>query len=256
MPFTFSHPAAVLLLRRLCPRWLDFPALIIGSLMPDLGYFTGDYILSAMAHDAGGALIPCVPTGWLCYLVFGAAWQSWVALLPAPHRQGLRLGWVGTPWTGWRFARITLSLYLGAWTHLLWDSATHLHGWLVVAHPLLRAPWLGVPVYSWLQHGSSLLGAAALAWAYRRWLRQQGIPWVARWEWRWLLWTVVALGSALWGVGFIEAGMRWGLDGALFNWVTQTILLFLTLSLVLAAVAGRRFLREDDTSGTDSHNNP
>ncbi|MBA3727450.1 MAG: DUF4184 family protein, partial [Armatimonadetes bacterium] len=38
MPWTFSHPAAVLPLRRLCPQSLDFAALVIGSTTPDIGY--------------------------------------------------------------------------------------------------------------------------------------------------------------------------------------------------------------------------
>ena len=38
MPFPLAHPAAVLPFRRYCSRWLNFPALVIGSLVPDLGY--------------------------------------------------------------------------------------------------------------------------------------------------------------------------------------------------------------------------
>jgi hypothetical protein len=37
MPWTFAHAAAVLPLRRCCPRRLHFPALVIGSLTPDFG---------------------------------------------------------------------------------------------------------------------------------------------------------------------------------------------------------------------------
>ncbi|MFX7840593.1 DUF4184 family protein, partial [Acinetobacter baumannii] len=29
MPWTFAHPAAMLPLRRLCPRWLSWPALVL-----------------------------------------------------------------------------------------------------------------------------------------------------------------------------------------------------------------------------------
>ena len=40
MPWTFAHPAAILPLRRFCPAPLDFSALVIGSMVPDLGYYS------------------------------------------------------------------------------------------------------------------------------------------------------------------------------------------------------------------------
>jgi hypothetical protein len=41
MPFPLAHPAAVLPLRRYCPKYLSFPVLIVGSLVPDVGYCLG-----------------------------------------------------------------------------------------------------------------------------------------------------------------------------------------------------------------------
>jgi hypothetical protein len=37
MRWTIAHPAAVLPLRRLCPRFLSCPALIVDSVAPDIG---------------------------------------------------------------------------------------------------------------------------------------------------------------------------------------------------------------------------
>jgi len=50
MPFPVAHPAAVLPLRRYCPRYLSFPALVVGSLSPDLGYLFGHLHADWFSH--------------------------------------------------------------------------------------------------------------------------------------------------------------------------------------------------------------
>ena len=62
MPWTLSHPAAVLPLRRFSPRPLDFAALVVGSMTPDLGYYIDRFDLSTCPHPAG-SFVACVPTG-------------------------------------------------------------------------------------------------------------------------------------------------------------------------------------------------
>ena len=52
MPCTFSHPLAVVPLRRLCPERLNFTALIIGSMSPDFGYYIGKFPVANFAHTA------------------------------------------------------------------------------------------------------------------------------------------------------------------------------------------------------------
>src|SRR4051812_15346944 len=56
MPFPLAHPAAVLPLRRLCPRPLSFPALVMGSLSPDAGYLLGPSSLENTSHTLLGGL--------------------------------------------------------------------------------------------------------------------------------------------------------------------------------------------------------
>lgn len=74
---------------------------------------------------------------------------------------------------------ILLSLAIGATTHMAWDGATHRGGWAVMRALALQEPlfylWAaGVPAYQVLQHVSTLIGVAALAWVYVRWLRREG----------------------------------------------------------------------------------
>src|SRR6185295_3910580 len=89
MPWTFAHPAAVLPLRRYCPALLNFPALLIGSITPDLGYHLSRKDWSAYAHSLEGSLLVCVPIGLLLLgslcLLRNPLWF----LLPQPHRDAL-----------------------------------------------------------------------------------------------------------------------------------------------------------------------
>ena len=166
MPWTFAHPAAVLPLRRYCPAYFNFAALMIGALTPDFGYYVGQFGIATLAHTFVGSFLVCLPTGMLLlaafYLVRRPVWY----LLPEPHRTALE-PFLSRP-TPTRFAdlaRAGLSVLLGAWTHIMWDSFTHRSGWTVV-----QFPWLP---YQELQHVSTVFGVAVLAIAYYFWLRRQ-----------------------------------------------------------------------------------
>src|SRR6185503_14629770 len=87
MPFPLAHPAAVLPLRRFCPRYLSFPALIIGSLSPDLGYLSGSFRLDVFSHRfLAGSFGFCLPAGLLLLLAFYLVRSRVVGILPARYR--------------------------------------------------------------------------------------------------------------------------------------------------------------------------
>ncbi|RKZ85434.1 MAG: hypothetical protein DRR19_16385 [Candidatus Parabeggiatoa sp. nov. 1] len=76
-----------------------------------------------------------------------------------------------------RFLLIILSLFIGALTHIAWDSLTHQSGWVVVQLPILSLPIIetsqvSIKVYKVLQYGSTLLGATLLLYWYLKWLKQ------------------------------------------------------------------------------------
>ena len=54
MPFTFAHPAAVLPLKRFTPGWLSFPALLVGTVTPDLAYLFANKQIDEVAHRSVG----------------------------------------------------------------------------------------------------------------------------------------------------------------------------------------------------------
>ena len=179
MPFTLSHPAAVLPFRRFCPRYLEFAALVIGSLTPDLGYYVRRFEIASFAHTIFGSFIVCLPSGVLMFLIFYLVRKPICFILPAPHREPLLLRCTGVlPVSLRRATIVALSLLLGAWSHILWDSFTHLTGWFVQRFSWFRAPVFIVgstqfQAYYVLQQLSTVVGGAILIVAYFAWLRRQ-----------------------------------------------------------------------------------
>jgi hypothetical protein len=79
----------------------------------------------------------------------------------------------------WLYA--AAALLIGAGTHLIWDAFTHENARGVRMFPLLTdyGPELsGHPLhlYTWLQHGSSLIGLAVVVAALVLWLRHAPAP--------------------------------------------------------------------------------
>jgi len=77
MPFTLSHVAAVLPLRRLCGPD-RFAALAIGSMTPDLPYFLPGLRESwpLPSHDLISLPLFCLPVGWLLWMLWRPFWTS------------------------------------------------------------------------------------------------------------------------------------------------------------------------------------
>jgi hypothetical protein len=176
MPFPFAHPAAVLPLRRFCPRYLSLPGLIIGSLAPDVGYFSAHFRLGEFSHGLfPGSFAFCLPAGLLMFVIFHSTRAAVVAMLPVRYRPAcLRLVQrpLGSP------LLIVVSLLIGSWTHILLDSITHQDGWLVEHLPVLQRslPWFGpsrFAVYDFLYAVCTFLGVTWLAAEYLRWLESE-----------------------------------------------------------------------------------
>lgn len=168
MPFTLAHPAAVLPLRRL--RLMRTVPLIIGAMTPDVPYYLPWRIakhIPDITHTLLGTLILDLPVGLLLLLFVWLLRAPLAAPLgrearakcsAAMQRFGSRpLNWALAP----------LSILIGAWTHLAWDSFTHADGWMVERIPALSAP---VSFFSYtgqlchvLQYVSSVFGLTVLA---------------------------------------------------------------------------------------------
>jgi len=171
MPFTFAHPAAILPLRRF--RFLQTVPLIIGSLVPDVPYFFPARIGWRFpdTHTLSGSFGICVPLGMALLVLTVLLRAPLTVLLPA------RVRWIclrsierftARP-LHWPLA--LLSILIGAWRHIAWDSITHQTGWTAARVAALSAP---VSLFGWdtatahlLQYLSSVFGLVVLALWFR-----------------------------------------------------------------------------------------
>lgn len=171
MPFPLAHPAAVLPLRRQCPRWFNFPALVIGSLCPDIGYCFGRFRLDRFSHRIAGSFEFCLPVGLALVLMFYLVRRPLVHRFPASLRrifEPLCLRPAG------RLYIIVASLLIGAWTHIFLDAATHWNGWIVRHVPVLQRHVI-VDGHFFSVHGIlyaliTFFGAGYVAVIYLNWL--------------------------------------------------------------------------------------
>jgi len=214
LPFTLSHPAAVLPLR----KQLILSALVVGSMAPDFHYFVLVSEVSHFSHSIRGAFLMCLPLSlavlWLFHIVLK---RPMLSLLPASHQERLM------PFTGpfrfgpWRrFLLIVLSAFVGIATHDVWDAFTHEHGWFVRQVPDLRnasVPELGDrPLFLLLQLGSTVVGLLVLGFLYWQWYRKaerQSVPDELR----------QSTASKLWFWGIVVAAALMGAGAAIYeNW--------------------------------------
>ncbi|MEL6641047.1 MAG: DUF4184 family protein [Pseudomonadota bacterium] len=165
MPLTTAHPILVAPLWHVSRKWLDLPALIVGSAVPDIKYFLHLRTMDNIGHTAFGILVQGIPASLCLLAIFGfILLQPMRALSPAGFGRILPNRYDFFPKE--RFAIIIVSIVIGAATHVFWDSFTH-RGWFFVRlFPVLDMQVGPLPVYKYLQYVSGVLGSAAvLAWA-------------------------------------------------------------------------------------------
>jgi Domain of unknown function (DUF4184) len=176
MPFTLSHAAAAFPFRR---TRLDWSALVVGTMAPDLEYFLRLAPGQPYGHTFPGVFLVTLPlalvTLWLFHSFVKAPFAE---LLPeslqrklSPYMGKFRFGGAA------RFALILVSLLCGVLTHLAWDSFTHQNTWLVQNWPALRHPvqvaLIGsAPLYKLLQYVSTVFGLMVLAVGFAAWYRR------------------------------------------------------------------------------------
>ncbi len=208
MPWTLSHPAAVLPLRRFTPRPLDFAALVFGSMAPDLGYYINQFGLATFAHTLPGTLFAAFPTALVFLFLFYFVRRPVCYCLPGRQRQALLPLCQSMPTGFSRWAIILVSLLIGVWTHTFWDAWTHDSGWFVLRIPALQRPLFHIgknliylPLF--LQVLSTFVGFAILVVAHFLWLRRQPAEVEADSEndaWRYAFWAAVIVAAALLGM--------------------------------------------------------
>jgi hypothetical protein len=170
MPFTVSHAAAVLPLRKLGGSRLPLAALMIGSMSPDFAYFLPFSLGRTSTHDFDGILLFCWPVGLALWLLFvHLVERPTIDLLPEEWRARVPRSDATPSIRMYAFA--SLAIILGAMTHVTWDAFTHANTTITNAFTAFRAEVFtyrgrAVRVFLILQYLSSVIGLLGLAlWA-------------------------------------------------------------------------------------------
>lgn len=209
MAFTIAHMAAVLPFYRSNSknhslRWLQFDALLIGTMMPDFPYYIGSSgSVSNLSHEWLGVLTYCLPWGLLVFALWywglkpaamgliqpfmgkyvidpydplytntnGNVQGRQSRIIGYANRYGLltRLKKQLINWLSSFFLPVVLGLLIGAATHLIWDGITHADGFIArhidwLQYRLYIYPLNGTSIARLLQYFSSLVGLVALLW--------------------------------------------------------------------------------------------
>lgn len=168
MPFTLSHPLAVLPLRR---SGLPVSALVAGSMVPDLPLFARSGRGYALSHSFVGVVtLDVVMTMAVLGLWFALVRDAVVDLSPAAVRSRLPAHVRIAPRT-WLLA--VPAAAIGALTHVVWDAFTHAGRWGVDAIGWLQRDHLGIAGSRWAQDVSSLVGLVVLCAAALSFLRSR-----------------------------------------------------------------------------------
>jgi len=165
MPFTISHVAAVLPFSRSLARWRLLSAAVIGSMVPDFGWFMPWRPARFETHSTLSLFTFALPVGLATFWVFqrllkapliellpNAAYLRWRPFAaPADFSSPLQ----------WLLA--ACGVFAGAVTHLVWDAFTHEGARGVRMLPVLDESMLQLGRHHLvgarlMQDGSSLLG--------------------------------------------------------------------------------------------------
>jgi hypothetical protein len=150
---------------------LSLPGLIIGALTPDVAYVSGEGKAELFSHGLLGSVVFCLPVGLLVFGAFYWLRPRMVKLLPPVYRRALMPACerpLGPLWV------IPVSILLGVWTHIFWDSFTHNEGWFVQRLSFLQMPIMTrgsrtARVCHVLWYGFSVAGVAWLLVVFERW---------------------------------------------------------------------------------------
>ncbi|PQJ13114.1 DUF4184 domain-containing protein [Flavipsychrobacter stenotrophus] len=165
MPFTFSHPAIVLpLLKKKYDHLFSATGLIVGSIAPDFEAFIRFGKEKTYGHNWVGAFWFDLPLALFISFVFHLfVRQSLIENLPRAWRE--RFEFARTfDWIAYfqkNIIVVILSLLIGVFSHLLWDSFTHLN--LHNPNSFKSNIWFhGFRVFILLQYICSALGLLAI----------------------------------------------------------------------------------------------
>ncbi|AWE07440.1 DUF4184 domain-containing protein [Lysinibacillus sp. 2017] len=164
MPLTFAHPAVVLPFSR-NSSYINFSALVLGSMAPDFEYFLKGKPSAEIGHTYIGFITFNLPIviivyflyKWFIHEVLNANLPT-ILQIPAVHKKH------SPKFVSW-FVFLYSALF-GMFTHVAWDSFTHAGGRIVRSFSLFTYQFsifgVTIPLYKLFQHGSTLVGICTI----------------------------------------------------------------------------------------------
>lgn len=173
MPWTFSHPAAVIPIARLTNNKIPAIGLVIGSCSPDFGYYLSLWNIATASHSFIGSLKIALP---ICLFLIGIIIllrDGCLMILPKslsrvvgrfiPKRVMPTLA---------QLLWMIFAVIIGIYSHILWDSFTHnpkyfRDWWPFIANTVSLSGY-SIPLYKVFQHSSSVLGIILMLYWFIR----------------------------------------------------------------------------------------
>ncbi len=174
MPFTLSHPAIVLPLSRIQSKYISTSCLVVGSITPDFEYFITMKLTGRFSHSLPGVFAFDLPVALALVFIFHLVVKKpMINRLPTYFHARLitlrDVDFVGQ--FKKYFPGYILCLFVGIFSHLLWDSFTHSNAvpvqlWPVLAERIDVAVLPAWPLFRYVQHGSTLIGAIVIGYFF------------------------------------------------------------------------------------------
>ncbi|MHC0035342.1 DUF4184 family protein [Pseudoneobacillus sp. C159] len=164
MPLTFAHPAAVLPFSRKS-KYVNFLAMVLGSMSPDFEYFLRGKPYGEIGHTFIGFVTFNLPIVLVIYFLY----QAYIHRTLFSHLPNVLQITFTKKANSPRSLKVIVFLYsalLGMLTHVIWDSFTHTVGFKVKNLSILTNTIhlfdYTIPIYKFLQHGSTILGITTI----------------------------------------------------------------------------------------------
>lgn len=161
MPFTFSHPAIILPLKKWFPQRFSMTGLVAGSVVPDFEFFLKLDGGQGIAHTYQGILFFNLPMAiFLSFVFHGFVKKDLIESLPVFLQQRC----VSLKDFSWKTqfrskpVLVLASMIVGISSHIFWDDFTHLNGYFVGEISWLQKESLGMPHCFYNQMISSVVG--------------------------------------------------------------------------------------------------
>jgi hypothetical protein len=174
MPFTFSHPAIILPFSKIRSAYISVSGLVIGSITPDFEYFLTMKATGRFSHSLPGIFLFDLPVAFAVLVIFHVTIKRpLIENSPAYFKNRLAdlYDFHFTIHLKKHFAGYLLCLLVGIISHIAWDSFTHANEFFVNRNDILKIPvnvpglpnW---PLFRYLQHISTVLGALAIIFVF------------------------------------------------------------------------------------------